>query len=266
MSLKTVNFKDFVNIISKNQNQKYPLKIIFKNEKELQSLKRICLCKNISFIDNIQDQIDDFKQIYVGKYKQDPSSYRYFLERIRCRDAKSYGDFIYLGWGEKCVVNLMGKDYVSDLLNFTNCNQKLFNSNLLDKKDLPVCVIDSTFNTLLELISIGFNQLNFIDVSKTLDSKQLDLSLRDIRSYGRSLKSERLQILFGLNPYLDLNLFSLDDIGLSTFMYKGRYVEMIVKGDACDTLVDGLKSTNLNIPVLDVSTSSNEKKLSILDL
>lgn len=236
MSIKTIKYVDFYNLISKDQNQKVPLRIQFKDEGELKSLKRICLSKNISFIDNVQEQINEFKEIYTLFYKQDPKSYNYFLERIKCLEANSYGDFIYLGWGEKCVINLMGEDYLYDLLCWRN-KDKINEKEQAIISNKSIGIVGSSVGSFATkvLSKLGFRAFNIAELKNIKPSNSSRIYCDSVRNYGDHKLKALAESLYDYNPYIKLNLFNegIDRRNIDDFFnFDKKKIDILI--DAAD--------------------------------
>lgn len=228
-----VNVNRFIDQFKGFENSSFPITINTPSEKDLVNLLDFLKLNQIQFINNLSHQVSELEEIYSLYYGKEKKDFDVYIEKNNLSGPKKIAELIYIGWGQKCVINLLPKEIFYELITWRN-KEKITEHEQLKLSKANIGVVGNSVGSFAVriLAKLGVQNLNIAELKCMKPSNTPRMYHDSIRDYGVHKSIPLSRGLYEFNPYINLKLFN-EGVNL------GNIEEFLgVKDQKLDVLID----------------------------
>lgn len=204
-----MNILEFIKLTGRELNQEKPIHIELNSRNDLEYLKKWAKTNHVGLENPIHSQLKEFSEVYAlaPKYKNG-LELKKFLDITIGGDISLAGEFIYFGWQQKSIFQLLPEALHYELISWRNKN-KLLESEQLKLKSSCVGVIGSSVGSFASktLSKLGIGHLRLAELKNIKPSNTPRIYCDSIRYYGEHKLAPLQQSIYEFNPYIKLDGF-----------------------------------------------------------
>jgi molybdopterin/thiamine biosynthesis adenylyltransferase len=232
-----VNIDKFIKAFTSGfKDQIEPVFIDISSNLELETLMSFSQQHDLGFHSPINNQLEEYKEIYTMFHGNALSSYDQFIKDTVQKDSNVYGEFVYFNWGQKSIFNVVSHSMHYELLTWRN-KEKLNDEEQKIISNKTVGVIGASVGSFATKIlsKSGFQHIQLAEIKEMKPSNATRMFEDSIRNYGVHKLFPLIQGIYEFNPYTKVNYSTggLQEENIHELLYmNGRPLDIII--DAAD--------------------------------
>ena len=251
-----VEVNKFINRVEFDYERNEPITIEINSKEDFNKLISFCYENNIEYIDNITEQIDEYKEVFKLFHKGLDDEFNLLIDRHRNPNSKIIGNIIFLGWAQKSIINVLPAEMHYELITWRN-KEKITNEEqaIVSQKKIGIVGCSVGSFAVRVLGKLGFQNFNIAELKKMKPSNAPRMYHDSIRNYGKHKMEPLSNGMFEFNPYSKIKLYN---DGLSS----GQMDEFFtIEGEKIDILVDAADDGKIKLQLRDYC---REKKIPLV--
>lgn len=190
-----------------SRDELHPIKLNINTLESFLELRDWAKLNNISFYKTIDEQIKEYEEIFTAS-SLSGINFEDFLEQKLGSHLEVAGEFVYFGWGERAVFQLLPEDMHYELITWRN-KEKITDKEQDIISKACVGVVGSSVGSFATkvLTKLGVKNIKIAELKNMKPSNAPRLYVDSIRGYGKHKLSPLAHSLYEFNPFLKLETY-----------------------------------------------------------